>query len=412
MKKKNLIFAAAMSAVMAMSVTAAPCAYAVKDTAVTEAAEADKTEKTEKTKKLEFKTLNQFSSHKSGRAIAAGSDGTVYYWAGDRNGSEFFTTDKEGNVINSYRVDDYDDGGLTIGVMNAEIKQLDDCVLLMYEKCVTNKVIMGNKGCVAVKLDKELNEISKCEIGKCKAFDSNGEKIVTLKGKKIYLSDMNGKNKKLVYTADGENGVDYVDYVAITDKYIGFGGAGGFSPDTRYYCGVIDIETGEVTVKQQERGFMGVEAANNDTLVWESDATYDVKIEDGNPNHHIYGLDYYDDREYYLFDGEKFDTFRTKDIHAKFIMDSDGNIITYDYWMKDGDVELKVYKDGKVADSYTFTDSDDGVVSVSANGGTVAVCTEVQPEGADTSWHTFTPGDTIEYHEPFPINVTTISYSE
>ncbi len=412
MKKKNLLFAAALSAVMAMSVTAAPCAYAVKDTAVTEAAEADKAEKTEKTKKLEFKTLNQFSSHKSGRAIAADSDGTVYYWGSDRNGSEFFTTDKEGNVLNSYRVDNYDDGGLTIGVMNAEIKTLDDCILLMYEKCVTNKMFMGNEGCVVIKLDKELNEISKCDIGKCREFDSNGEKIVTLKGKKIYLSDMNGKNKKLVYTANGENGVDYVDYTAISDTHIGFGGAGGFSRDTRYYSGVIDIETGEVTVKQQERGFMGVEAANNGTLVWESSLTYDVKVEDGNPNHHIYVNKYYDDHEYYLFNGEDFDTFRTKDIHAKFIMDSDGNIITYDYWMKDGNAVIKVYKDGKVAGSYNFTALDDGFVSLAANGGTAAVCTMDRPEGVDASYQAFIPGDPIEYHEPSPINVTIISYSE
>ncbi len=410
MKKKMIIFAAAVSAVMTMSVTAAPCAYAVKDTAVTEAAKDDKAEETEK---LEFRTLNKFSSYKSGKAIAAGSDGTVCYWCSDRNGSEFFTADNEGNVLNSYRVDNYDDDGLSIGVMNAEMKILDDCVLLMYEKCVTNAMIMGNKGGVVVKLDKELNEISKCDIGKCRSFDSNGEKIVTLKGNKIYLSDMDGRNKKLVYTANGKKGVDYADYAAISDTHIGFGGGGGYASETtqaRNYSGVIDIETGEVTVKQQERRITGVEAMNNSTLVWESYEAYDVKIDDGNPNNQIYGLEYYDDREYYLFDGENFDTFTAEDTYENLIIDSDGNFITYDYWMKDGNVSLKVYKDGKVADSYSFTDSDDGFSTIAANGGTIAISTVA--EGADTGWHKINEGAPVIYSEPLPINIHVISYGE
>ncbi len=409
MKKKNLIFAAAMSAVMAMSVTAAPCAYAIKDTAVTEAAE---DEQAEESNKLEFKTLNKFSSHKSGKAIAADSDGTVYYWGSDRNGSEFFTADKEGNVLNSYRIDDYDDGGLTIGVMNAEMKILDDCVLLMYEKCVTNKMMMGNKGCALVKLDKELNEISKCDVGKCREFDSNGENIVILKGSKIYLTDMNGKNKKLVYTVNGENGVDYVYYAAISDTHIGFGGGGGLSPNAKNYIGVIDIETGEVTVKQQERRIMGVEAMNNSTLVWKSYEAYDVKVDDGNPNHHIYGLGYYDDREYYLFDGKQFDTFTAENTYENLIIDSDGNFITYDSYMKNDNAVLRIYKDGKVADKFNFTDSDDGFVTLAANGGFVAVCTVAQSAEENTNWGAYELGDAMEYHEPLPINVTIIKYSE
>ncbi len=409
MKKRNLIFAAAMSAVMAMSVTAAPCAYAVKDTAVTEAAEDDKAEETNK---LEFNKQNKFSSYKSAQVKAIGDDGTLYCMGFDRDGAEFFSADSEGNVLNSYRIDHYNDGDLVIGVGEARAKILDDGVLLMYTKAVANKMIMGSKGTVIVKLDKELNEVSRYEAAKCTAFDSNGKRLVTLKGNKIYLSDINGKNKKLVYTVNGEKGVDYVDYVAISDTHIGFGGRGSHSPDTRYYSGVIDIETGEVTVKQQDRCIWDVKAANNDTLVWMTASTYDVKTENRDLNSQINSYEYYDDQKYYLFDGENFDTFTAEDTYDTLIIDSDGNFITYNYWMKNGNVVLKVYKDGKVADSYTFTNSDDGIVSVMANGGTAAVCTTVHPEGADTGWHAFTPGDPIEYHEPSPINVTIITYDK
>jgi len=281
----------------------------------------------------------------------------------------------------------------------------------MYEKCAANTFLMGNKGCVIVKLDKELNEISKCDIGKCREFDSNGEKIVTLKGSKIYLSDMNGKNKKTIYTINGDKGVDYVDYAAISDTHIGFGGSGGLSPDTRNYSGVIDIETGEVTVKQQERRIVGVEAANNGMLVWESYEAYDVKVEDGNPNHHIYGLEYYKDRKYYLYDGKQFDTFTAENTYENLIIDSDGNFITYDSYMKNGNAVLRVYKDGKVADKYNFTESDDGFVSLAANGGAAAVCTAAK-SSEEVGWGVYEPGDAITYHEPLPINVTIIGYSE
>ncbi len=409
MKKRNLIFAAAMSAVMAMSVTAAPCAYAVKDTAVAEAAE---DEQAEETNKLEFKKQNKFSSYKSAQVKAIGDDGTLYCMGFDRDGAEFFSADSEGNVLNSYRIDHYNDGDLVIGVGEARAKILDDGVLLMYTKAVANKMIMGSKGTVIVKLDKELNEVSRYEAAKCTAFDSNGKRLVTLKGNKIYLSDINGKNKKLVYTVNGEKGMDHVYYVAISDTHIGFGGQGGYSADTRYYSGVIDIETGEVTIKQQDRGIWDVEAMNNSTLVWKTDTGYYDESTDEHSSDPFSGFKDYKNHEYYLFDGEKFDTFRTEDSHETLIMDSDGNFITYDIWKKNGNAEFKLYKDGKAADSYTFTNSDDGIVSVMANGGTAAVCTTVHPEGADTGWHAYTPGDPVEYQEPFPINVTIITYDE
>ncbi len=402
MKKKSIIFAAAVSAVMAMSVTAAPCAYAVKDVTetVAETTIENTKEKVGDAKEIEFKNLGKFSSHKSGRAAAVDSDGTVYYRGGDRNGSEFFTADNEGNVLNSYRIDKYKEGNSTIGIMNAEVKALDDCVLLTYEKGLADVFSMGNKGIGVIKLDKEFNEICRYDTSqKYKAFDANSEKIVTLKGKtKIYLSDIDGKNQKLVYTAGSGDGMDRLVDVAINDKYIGFYGIGGTGDDSKDYCGVIDIETGESTVKPQKKDICGLFTAGDGTFVWKTPISYENR----------------DTRsgELYLFDGKEISTFKTESADEELIIDSDGNIFSYDFFLKNGRITFKVYKDGKFAERYELNDPDDGYNTICANGGVIAVGTTVYPEGADTGWHKVQMGGSIEYQEPFPINIRILTYSE
>lgn len=395
MKKRSFILAAALSAVMTISYTAAPCFYALDEMA------AQTSEISENESVIEVTDKGKFSSYKSGRALAADSKGNVYYWGSDKNGSVFYRADENGKVVNSYRIDNCtDEDGNVIGVANAEIKPLDDYIIITYQKCISNFYFGGTKGNVVVKLDSEMNELETCELPKSDSFDTNGEKAVYVYRNKIHLADMDGKNKKVIYAAGGDDGIKSIDFVAASEKYIGFQGSD--DSDKIHYSGVIDIETGEVKIEQQNRKGSGVKSFNNDLLVYETHCTKQYNGGDS--------IKYYSDTEYYIFDGEGFSTFNTEDKFEDLIIDCDGNYITSK--IGGGKMVIRFYRNGKVYESFDVTDSDDGFVYPVINGGTVAVCTTVIPEGADGSWHKIHENDPVEYTEPFPINTHIFTYSK
>lgn len=392
MKRKNIILAAAVSAVMTLSAAGAPSVCAVKEAeAVGREAGLESS--------CTVTDLGKFSSPNAARAIAAGDDGTVYCWGGNRNGAVFCSLNSEGKVKNTYRIDNYNDGkNGSIGVMNAELKQIGDWVYIIYEKSPANITASGSKGYVIIKLDKELNEIEKYDLGKLSGLDTNGSKIAYIKGRKIYLANLDGSDRKIVYTAGSKDKYEHINYVAVTESCIGFGTNG--SDDASNCCGVIDLETGKVTVEKQERSITGVTAFNNDTLVWSSA----MGRSEGSKYH------YYKNRDYYIYDGKNFSVFTAQEVFETLTIDADGNFITSD--IGNGKLTLRFYKDGKAVYSFDVTDADDGFCTPAINGGVIAVSTTVYPEGADTGWHKVKEGVSVAYQEPFPINTHLFAYGK
>ncbi len=353
MKRKGIVFAAALSALMAVSVTAAPGSYALNDadTAVSE------TEKAEKEDKIT--DMGSFKLDKSGFAEAADGNGIFYYRSASAEDSVIFSADAKGNVLNSYAFPDYD----RFNNRTPRIKALDDCVVLTYP---------GSDHDYVVKLDKELNEISKCEIEKCRDFDCDGERIVIATKSAIKLCGLDGGNMQTVWTAS--KGVDEFHSVAMNGKYIGFGGSGGEYPNTKYYSGVVDIETGEATVKKQDRKIYNV-TAFGDTLVWRTETSYFDSSDPGA----VFSKQYADG-EYYIYDGSKIYTYRTDSPYERLAVDGKGNIITCRVLNDENRLTVKICRDGvPQTESFELDGTEDSFYGITANGGVIAVCTAPYP---------------------------------
>ncbi len=402
MKKKGITFAAAVTSVIAAMFTSpVPSSYALNeaDAAVTEATvteavvtetavtettvaeitetETEKEEVTEKEEKAKITDMGKFKLDKSGFAEAADGNGIFYYRSASAESSVIFSADAKGNVLNSYSFPDYD----RFNNRTPRIKALDDCVVLTYP---------GTDHDYVVKLDKELNEISKCEIEKCRDFDCDGEKIVIATKNAIKLCGLDGGNMQTVWTAS--NGVDEFRSVAMNGKYIGFGGTGGEYPDTKYYSGVIDRVTGEATVKQQDRKIYNV-TAFGDFLVWRTEASYFDHSDPG-----AMFSKQYADGEYYIYDGSKIYTYRTESPYERLAVDGKGNIITCRVLNDENRMTVKVCRDGILqAESFELDGTDDSFYSIAANGGVIAVCTAQYPEKTD--WETVMYTRFISYDE-------------
>lgn len=371
--KKSIKAIAAVAAALTMAMSCVPTIYAVGDAPAVQAEE-------ESVTKLEFTEGKTIDVPYNGVAKIVSEDGTVYYQGYDRKNLRtiIYTLDENGEIENSCIIESYvNDKGEKIGWGNPEIKQCGDYIYLMYSETFG----WSFRENVIIKLDKELNEISKNKFPKSGCIDTNGEKVVYLKGtSKIYICDMDGKNNKLLYAAkkSGDAFEQPMNSVAIAGNYVGFQKRVGYYPKTTEYCGMIDIETGKVTLKEQ-RSVRQV-FSSGDNLIWYGEERYDTR-EDGSVPAEVTDVvaymdsvyKYYDDNEFYIFDGKDYSVLKTPNKHETgygAIIDNEGHLITESFDMK-GHVTYRIYRDGKLLGEYTV--SYKGYSCFTANNGMITI---------------------------------------
>lgn len=367
--KRSIKAIAAAAAALTLAFSCVPMTYAVNGAP---AAQTDE----ENTGKLEFTIGTSIETPYNGTAQLVGDDGTVYYSGYDKKSTRcliIYTLDENGEIKNSYSVDRYvNDKGEEIGVANSRLKQCGDRIYLIYSECWQ----FSKRENVIVELDTELNEISKHRYEKGYSIDTNGEKVVYIKKDKIYMCDMDGKNLKMLYAVDNSDGnvkhEQPLNSVAIAGNYVGFQKRTGYQsdPDYKQYCGIIDIETGEIEL-HEERSVEQAHSAGG-KLIWYGEAGYydekvpkgPVSVEDefwSDPvaadNYWNKHYKYYSTSELYIFDGKEYSVLKTpnaKEIGYGTTIDSDGDIITTSFDGK-GHVIYRIYRDKKLIGEHTVS---------------------------------------------------------
>lgn len=365
--KKSLKAIAAAAAALALAFSCVPMAYAVEDAPV---AQAEK----ENTGKLKFTVGTPIETPYKGMAQLVGDDGTVYYSGYDKNSTRcliLYTLDENGEIKNSYSVDRYmNDKDEEIIVGESALKQCGDRLYLIYSEYWQ----FSKRENVIVELDTELNEISKHRYEKGYSIDTNGEKVVYIKKDKIYLCDMDGKNLKKLYAVNnsGGNVEQPLNSVAIAGNYVGFQKRTRYQndPDYKQYCGIIDIETGEIEL-HEERSVEQAHSAGG-KLIWYGEAGYynekvpkdPISVDDefwSDPvsadNYFSKHYKYYSTSELYIFDGEEYSVLKTPnadEIGYGTTIDSDGEIITTSFDGK-GHITYRIYRDKKLIGEHTIS---------------------------------------------------------
>ena len=415
--KKSIRSIAAAAAALTMALSCVPVSvYAAKDTPAVQAEE-------ENAVKYEFTEGKTIKAPYDGTPFFVNNDGVVYYWGSDSNKRQIiFTLDESGKVKNSYTFKSYvNDDGITITSGATSIKQIGNYLYLIggeYDE--ESWFIPQTKNNVIFKLDTELNEIARYKFDKkFRNIDTNGEKVVYIKGsltnQNIYVCDMDGKNKKLLYsTSINMDPVEQgTNSIAIAGNYVGFQRRTGYSNASNYktYCGIIDIETGEVTL-HEERSVEQVFSSNG-YLVWYGDDGYypDPEGTFNNVSSDVFAggavaadkyfrsrYKKYDDSEIYVFDGENYSVIKSPDIREQgynFIIDNEGNRITTSYDGK-GNQIYRIYHDGKLMDEIKVDYK--GSSKIYANGGVMTLCYTGRNATSEDwiGWNDTTPQEEIE----------------
>lgn len=369
--KKSIRSIAAFAAALTMTFSCVPMAYAVGG----EDVPAAQTEAEETKTGFEFTEGKTFETPYNGVAIFTDDDGTAYYYGYDKENQReiTYTLDENGEIKNSYSIYYYvNDEGEKTGVMEHTLKQCGDYLYLLYSE---GTGFGSRKESVAVKLDKELNEISKNKFAKSKSFDTNGDKIVYLKGDtRIYICDMDGKNNKMLY-----NGSEMLNSVAVAGNYVGFQKRVGYSgsDNCKEYCGLIDINTGEVTMLKEQRRVQKVFSSSGNIIWYGPDGyTVDVDRDDYTSDEEYWEnhYKYYDTSELYIFDGEDYSVFETankSETGHGMLFDNEGNLITSSFDGK-GNVTYRIYRGDKLLGEYTV--SYKGYCGFTVNNGVLTIC--------------------------------------
>lgn len=297
---------------------------------------------------------------KGGRALLADDDGTVYYMGTDKKGTFIYTLDSKQKVKLTYRIETASNSKLT--VFNGSMKQIGDYLYLWYNEG-SGSSIQTEK---CVKLNKKLEAVAKYDYSNFakedQFIDTNGKKVCYVKnGKYLYICDMNGKNKKLLYTAGKDNNLYMIASIAMTDEYVGFVGQSGYGT-TKYYCGIVDLKTGKTELKKQRKAEFP--RAFGDTLVW-----YGGFGDDSSK-----GFSYYETSEIYTYKDGKYTVTKTEKgweaCYAHCCIDSEGRLITLE--PLSGKAVVRVYENGKCQNKITVK-TGSGFSGFAANGGTIAV---------------------------------------
>lgn len=366
--KKSIKAIAAASAALALTFSCVPAAFAAEDVPAVQT-------EAESAAKLEFAEGKIVETPYNGIVLYSDNDGTVYYYAYDKANPRLiiYTLDENGGIKNSFSVDSYvNDNGEKITAADAKLKQCGDHLYLMYREEVGSWWRSKEKGNVIVKLDKELNQVARYKHKKGRSLDTNGEKAVYISDKgNICICDIDGSNLKTLYSVNksGEIFEQPLNCVAIAGNYVGFQKRTGYSnsPDRKAYCGIIDIETGEITLKEQR----SVEQVRSfgDNLIWYGEAGYfpqesldipDEVIASGAIATDSYMTErykYYSESELYIFDGKEYSVLKTpnaKEIGYGTAVDSNGDIVTTSFDGK-GHVIYRFYRGKKLIGEHTVS---------------------------------------------------------
>lgn len=404
--KKSIKAIAAVTAALTMAFSYVPEIYAVGDVPAVQT-EAETEAKTG----FEFTVGKTVETPYNGVAKFADDDGTVYYRGYDSTNNNrmiIYTLDENGSIKNSYIAESYvNEKGEKIGIGNDILKQCGDDLYLIY----TEFFGFSMRENVIVKLDKELNEISKNKYPKSECFDTNGEKIVYVKNRKtIYSMDMDGKNKKAIFTMGQGNEINNMNFLVVSGDYAGFQGQIGdsFVPkNNKDYCVYINLKTDEVTMKEQ-RSVQQL-YGSNDKIIWYSSEWRDIResymttVPKGeDPGEYIRKQDekereYFKDGESYVLDNGKYYVLKTQSPLESYglTIDNDGNVITYSY--NNGKYDFKFYRDNKLIDTYSMDIK--GFCGFTANNGVLTICYSGRDPQPD-DWVTLPPNmSDAEYEE-------------
>lgn len=401
--KKSIKSIAAFAAALTMTFSCVPMAYAVGDAA------AAQTETEEAKTGLEFTEGKTFETPYNGVAKIADENGTVYYQGHDKANrcAIFYTLNENGKIKNSYSIKNYvNDKGETIGSANCEIKQCGDDIYILYEEA--NGFSIGEY--VIVKLDKELNEVARYKAPKCSGADTNGEKIVYMKNHRtIYSMDMDGKNKKTIFTLGQGNELNNMNFIVVSGDYVGFQGSIGDSyvpKNSKDYCGYINLKTGEVTFKEQRT--VQQLYGSKDKIIWYSSESRDIRdsymttVPEGEDvGEYIRKQDekereYFKDGESYILDNGEYYVLKTQSPREVYelTIDDDGNVITSSY--KNGKYIFKFYRDNKLIDTYSMDLK--GYCGFTANNGVLTICYTGRDATA-SDWVGFTASSPEEFQQ-------------
>lgn len=404
------IAAAAAAFTMAFSCVPASIYAAEKETVPAVQAEE------ETAVKYEFTEGKTIKTPYNGTSFFVDNDGTVYYKSWDSNGMKIFTLNENGKIRSSYNISNVNNNGKEITGVDVKLKQCGDDLYLIYSEYCWFSISEN----VIVKLDKELNEVAKYKFDKsARSIDTNGEKVVYIKGhSKIYICDMDGKNKKLLYAVDNSDNTkpfeQSLNSIAIAGNYVGFQKRTGYSNASgqKAYCGIIDIETGEITLHEQrsvEQVF-----SSNGNLIWYGDDGYypDPEGTFNNVSSDVFKggavaadnyfrsrYKYYDKCEIYTFDGKNYSVVEIPNAKEVFgslsIIDNEGNLITTSYDGK-GNQIYRIYRDGKLMDELKV--SYKGSCGMVANNGVLIICYDGYiPTANDwVGWNDSTPQEEVE----------------
>ena len=420
--KKSIKAIAAVSAALAMAFSCVPMTFAAEDVPAVQAEAEPEATKTG----VNFEENDPIEVPYNGYICMIADDGTVYYEGADTDARcvYYFSLDENGNMDKSYKCSGYtNDKGEYIGIMNSRLKQCGEYFYLIYSEAYG----FSMRETVIIKLDSKLNEVAKYRAPKTHNLDTNGEKIVYMKpgNRTIYSTDMDGKNKQVLYTLGQDNELNELgtlNFIVVQGDYVGFQGLSGdsLSPkNEKYYCGIIDLKTGEVTLKEQRSVQQLYES--NGKIIWYSSESRDMRdsyridVPEGeDPNTYCVEYtkkytEYFKDGEFYVLDDGEYSVIKTQSQREFFGMtiDDDGNVITYIADGK-GNTVFKIYRDNKLLDTYTV--SVKGFSRFVANNGVITFCYSGRgPQPGD--WVSFDPNMSYEEYEEFMASMPKIEYT-
>ncbi len=248
-----------------------------------------------------------------------------------------------------------------------EFKQVGDKIYIMLERGNEDwsKKLSGLR-CKVYSKDLKLEKTYDTSVAKSWQYaDVNSNKMCYLKGeKKVYICDLDGKNKKLLYDfSKGKLKDTFCQGIAMTEDYVGIVTEYWTDTERVTYSVVINIETGKATIKKNSK--LWLPTAFGEKIVWNSNASGT-------------GSMYAGSKQIVYFDGKKIKTIKTdtaKEVLKKIIADNDGNFITGNNDIGIGDekgAHFRIYSGNKMSKVKQIDVAHNGFVCFAANCGTIA----------------------------------------
>ncbi len=241
-------------------------------------------------------------------------------------------------------------------------KQVGDKIYVLTERydedCTTK---MSGLRCKVYSKDLKLEKTYNTSVQKTWEYaDVNSTKMCYIKGEeKIYICDLDGKNKKLLYNlSKGELKDTFCQGVAMTEDYVGIIAEKWTDTERVTYSVVINIETGRATIKKISK--LWLPTAFGEQLVWYSNASGTNSIYAGN-------------KQIVYFDGKKIKTIKTdtaKEVLWPITADNNGNFITGD--SDRNGAYFRIYNGDKNKKVEQINIAQNEFVCYSANCGTIA----------------------------------------